>query len=111
MQTPDPSLRGWGLVAQPCTCHVLCGSGGVHTGNLTKDFLVFGKAKRLQLGKNFLSVHCDFKRSAVSLNEPCYNAKLLFDRSLQTCSVRKIVSFNAVFDRNIHHSRSLGVLG
>jgi hypothetical protein len=47
----------------------------------------------------------------VSLNEPGNNAKLLFDRGLQTCSVREVVSFNAVFNRNIHHSHSLGVLG
>ena len=98
-------------MAQQRDGQVLCGSGGAHTGNLTEDFLVFRKAKRLQFGKNSLAVHRDFKRSAVSLDESCDNAKLVFDSGLQTCSVRQVVSFNAVFNRNIHHRHSPCVLG
>lgn len=111
MPTPDPNSGGRGLVLRQSGCHIFCGSGGAHTGNLTEDFLVFGKAKRLQFGKDSLAVHCDFKRSTVSLDEPCYNTKLLFDRGLQTCSVRKVVSFNTVFDCNIHHRHSLVCTG
>jgi hypothetical protein len=47
----------------------------------------------------------------VSLDESCDNAKLVFDSGLQTCSVRQVVSFNAVFNRNIHHRHSPCVLG
>ena len=31
----------------------------------------------------------------------------VFDGALQTCSVREVVSFNTVFNRNVHQSHSL----
>lgn len=77
-------------------------SGRLHTVDLVEDFLMLGKTKRLQLRENPLSVHGHFKCSTMTFNKGGNNTVFVFDGRLQTCSIRQVVSFNAVFNRDVH---------
>ncbi len=76
-------------------------------GDLVENFLVFGKTKGCEFRENSLAVNAHLEGPSVSLVEACNQAEFFFDRGLQTCSLGQIVSFNTIFDADIHVMRSL----
>ena len=68
---------------------------------------MFGETKRLKLRKNTLSIHGNFKRATMPFDQRGNHAVFFLNRILQTCSIGQVVSFNAVFNRDIHEPHSL----
>ena len=75
---------------------------GLQGGDGVENFVVFGEAEGLELGKHQPAVHPDFKGTAAALDEGGYVVEFVFDRALQTCSIGQVVSFAAVFNRDVH---------
>ena len=75
---------------------------GLQGGDGVENFVVFGEAEGLELGKHQPAVHPDFKGTAAALDEGSYVVEFVFDRALQTCSIGQVVSFAAVFNRDVH---------
>src|SRR2546428_3525104 len=71
-----------------------------------KNFILFGETKLFQFGENECTVYADFKRTTAALNEPGFNAVLILNRVLQTCSIWEVESFGTIFNGDIH-TRSL----
>ena len=82
-------------------------SGRLEVRNLFEDLFVLWKAKGLEFRENPLAVNAHLEGPSVSLVEACNQAVFFFDRGLQTCSLGQIVSFNTIFDADIHMMRSL----
>jgi hypothetical protein len=70
--------------------------------DLVEDFFVLRESKCLQFREDSLAIYRYFKRSTVSLDERRNQAELSLDGGLQTCSLRQVVSFNAVLNLNVH---------
>ena len=75
---------------------------GLKAGDGVENLVVFGESEGLELGENQLAVHPDFKGAATALDQGGYVVEFVFDCALQTCSIRQIVSFAAVFNRDVH---------
>ena len=75
---------------------------GLQAGDGVENLVVFGESEGLELGENQLAVHPDFKGAAAALNQGGYVVEFVFDRALQTCSIGQVVSFAAVFNRDVH---------
>ena len=82
-------------------------SGGLEIANLVEDLFIFRETKRLQFRENSLPVNRHFKRPAVALDEDRHPAVFFLDSSLQTCSLGLIVSFDTIFNADVHMRRSL----
>lgn len=48
---------------------------------------MFGEAKGLELRKNALTIHGDFKRAAMPFDQRSNHTVFVFNRVLQTCSI------------------------
>ena len=75
---------------------------GLQAGDGVENFVMFGKAEGLELGKDQLAVHLNLKGAAAALDQGGYVVEFVFDRALQTCSIGQVVSFAAVFNRDVH---------
>ena len=75
---------------------------GLQTGNGVENLVVLGEAEGLELGKDQLAVHLNLKGAAAALDQGGYVVEFVFDRALQTCSIGQVVSFTAVFNRDVH---------
>ena len=71
-----------------------------------KNLVLFRETKLFQFGENQGAVYADFKRTTTALNEPGFNAVLVLNRVLQTCSIWEVESLSTIFNRDIH-TRSL----
>jgi hypothetical protein len=67
---------------------------------------MLGKAKRFELRENALATHRYLKGPTMTLDQRGGYAVFFFNRILQTCSIGEVVSFNAIFDGNIHQINS-----
>ena len=70
--------------------------------NSRQNLVLFRKAKLLEFRENQCAIYTHFKGATAPFNEPSVDTTLLFDRVLQTCSIWKVESLNAVFNSNIH---------
>ena len=71
-----------------------------------KNLVLFRETKLFQFGENECPVYADFKRTTTALNEPGFNAVLILNSILQTCSIWEVESLSTIFNRDIH-TRSL----
>src|SRR5262245_26804163 len=71
-----------------------------------KNLVLFRETKLFQFGENKCTVYADFKRTTTALNELGFNAVLVLNSVLQTCSIGKVESLSTIFNRDIH-TRSL----
>ena len=75
---------------------------GLQAGYDVEYLVVLGETEGLELGEDQFAVHTNFKSAAASFDQGGYVIKLLFYGCLQTCSIRQVVSFAAVFNGNVH---------
>ena len=75
---------------------------GLKAGDGVENLVVFGESEGLEFGKNELAIHPDFKGAATALDQGGYVVEFIFDCALQTCSIGQVVSFAAVFNRDVH---------
>ena len=96
-------------MSRPGTLHARAGQtdsvrrlNGLQAGYGVENLVVFGETEGLELGEDQFAVHTNFKGAATSLDQGGYVIKFLFYGCLQTCSIRQVVSFAAVFNGNVH---------
>ena len=83
---------------------------GFEAGYGVEYLVVFGETEGLELGEDQFAVHAHFKSAPAALDQGGYVVKFLFYSGLQTCSIRQVVSFAAVFNGNVHPWASLAIV-
>jgi hypothetical protein len=72
--------------------------GRPHPVDSRKNLVLFRKTKLFQFGENECTVYANFKRTTAALNEPGFNAVLVLNSILQTCSIWEVESLSTIFD-------------
>jgi len=80
-----------------------------HPIDSRKNLIFFGKTKLFQFGENEGAIYAYFEGPTTPLNQLGFNAVLIFDRILQTCSIWKVESLSTIFNGDIHRGHSLGI--
>ena len=66
------------------------------------DFVVLGEAADFLLGKDLAAVDGDDELPSPAFDQFGVDAEFILQRGGQTGRLRKVVSFYAVFDRDVH---------
>lgn len=101
---PQSDSRRAGTLQRGCVGLGLSRLGPV---NGRKNLVFFRETELLQLGKHQGAVDRHFKGPTAALDEPGVDPIFIFDRVLQTCSVREVISLCTVCNGNLHTSRLL----
>jgi hypothetical protein len=78
-----------------------------HPIDRRKNLVFFRKTKLFQFGENEGAIYTYFEGPTTPLNQLGFNAVLIFDRSLQTCSIWQVESLSTIFNGDIHRGHSL----